>query len=260
MTERKLLPALLAICLTGCLKHELQTGLSEHESQEIIVALQRHGLDARSEMVSHGKEGATWNVQVLGGNQNLVLAWRVLQENGLPRQKVKGFAEVYSSSGLIPTAGEEKAKALVGLTGEITRTLNSVDGVVDARVHVVLPENSLLVDRSQWSPTTASVLIKYRGKQPPLDEAQVKTLVAKSVEGLTPEQVVVVYKTVPVMKNPAQDVEFYLGNQQLTMVAVALMSILALVSLVLSFRVRQLKGRITKLQDESRREVAPARA
>lgn len=250
MTYKSLLVALLAILLTGCLKHELQTGLSEQEAQEIVVLLKRNGLDSSSEMVAHGKESATWTVQVLGGNQNLVLAWRVLQENGLPRHKVKGLGEVYSASGLIPTAGEEKAKALMGLTGEITRTLNSVDGVVDARVHVVLPENSPLLDRSQWSPTTASVLIKHRGSKPPLEEAEVKTLVAKSVQGLTPEQVAVVYKTVPVMKNPAQDVSFYLGNQQLTVVAVALMSLLALLSLVLTFRVRQLQGRLARMQQD----------
>lgn len=253
MTLRKLRPALLALLalsLTGCLKHELQTGLNEHESQEIIVLLKRTGLDASREMVGHGKEAATWSVNVLGGNQNLVLAWRVLQENGLPRQKVKGLSEVYGSSGLIPTAGEEKAKVLVGLTGEITRTLNSIDGVVDARVHVVLPENSPLVERSQWSPTTASVLIKHRGKTLPLEEAQVKTLVAKSVEGLTPEQVAVVFKPVQPMRSPQSDVEFYLGNQQLTLVAVVLMTVLALLSLFLSIRVRQLKGRLAKQDRE----------
>jgi type III secretion protein J len=236
----------LALLLSGCLKHELQTGLNEHEAQEIIVLLKRNGLDATRQMVANGKESATWTVEVLGGNQNLVLAWRVLQENGLPRQKVKGLGEVFGASGLIPTAGEEKAKALVGLTGEITRTLNSVDGVVDARVHVVLPDNSPLVDRSQWNPTTASVLIKHRGVKLPLEETEVKTLVAKSVQGLTPEQVAVVYKSVPVMKNPPQDVEFFLGNQQLTLISVALMSVLAVVALFLSFRVRQLKGRLAK--------------
>lgn len=256
---RKLLTLTLLVALTGCLKHELQTGLSEQEAQEIIVLLKKNGLDAHREAVAHGKDSSTWSVHVLGGNQNLVLAWRVLQENGLPRQRVKGLSEVFSNSGLIPTAGEEKAKTLVGLTGEITRTLNSVDGVVDARVHVVLPENSPLVDKSQWSPTTASVLIKHRGAKPPLEEAQVKTLVAKSVEGLSPEQVAVVYKQVYAMKNPPQDVQFYLGNQQLTVLAVGLMAVLALLTLVLTFRVRQLKGRLTRLEEE-RRATAPVKA
>ncbi|MCX6629837.1 MAG: hypothetical protein NTW28_19640, partial [Candidatus Solibacter sp.] len=114
-----------------------------------------------------------------------------------------------------------EAKLLVGLSGEITRTLKSVDGVVDARVHVVLPDNSPLLDRSQWSATTASVLIKYRGKAIPMDENEVKSLVAKSVQGLIPDQVAVVYKRVPEMKREDRDVAWYVGNQEVTVGAVA---------------------------------------
>jgi type III secretory pathway lipoprotein EscJ len=50
----------LALLLSGCLKHELQTGLNEHEAQEIIVLLKRNGLDATRQMVANGKESATW--------------------------------------------------------------------------------------------------------------------------------------------------------------------------------------------------------
>lgn len=254
MKQKLIWAALLLPCmmfLTGCLKHELQSGLNQQEAQEIVVLLKAHGVEASTDLVPNGKETPTWTVQVLGGNQNLVLAWRILQENGLPRQRVKGLEEVFSASGLIPTASEEKAKMLVGLTGEITKTLNSVDGVVDARVHVVLPENSPLVDRNQWSPTTASVLIKHRGNKIPLAEGEVKSLVSKGVEGLTAEQVVVIYKAVPELANPKRDLTFYLGNQELTVAAVSLMCILGLLALVLSARVRQLKRRITVMERES---------
>src|ERR1700736_3390397 len=97
-------------------------------------------------------------------------AWRVLEENGLPRQKDMGLEDVFSGSGMIPTATEEKARLLVGVSGEINRALKSVDGVVDAHVLVVLPESSPLLDKSDRVPPTASVLIKYRGKDMPLTE------------------------------------------------------------------------------------------
>src|SRR6185503_7668877 len=123
-----------ALTQTACLKSELETGLTEAEAQEVIVMLKEHGLSASRSFVAKGKDSGAWTVYVGGGNHNLVTAWRVLQENGLPRQRVKGLDEVFSQGGLIPTASEEKAKLLVGLTGEITRTLKSIDGVVDARV------------------------------------------------------------------------------------------------------------------------------
>ena len=34
------------LLLTGCLKQELQTGLTEAEAQEVIVLLKDHGLEA----------------------------------------------------------------------------------------------------------------------------------------------------------------------------------------------------------------------
>jgi len=102
----------LVLVLAGCLKQELQTGLSEQEAQEIIVLLKEHGLEATRERDAHGddKGPPLFNVSIKGGDQNLVLAWRILQENGLPRQKLMGLEEVFSKTGLIPTASEEKAR------------------------------------------------------------------------------------------------------------------------------------------------------
>jgi type III secretion protein J len=264
-TIHRTLPVLLlaaTLMLTGCIKNELQTGLSEQEAQDIIVLLKQNGLETQRALVARGKETPSWTVSVLGGNHNLVVAWRILQENGLPRQKVKGLDEVFSTGGLIPTASEEKAKLLVGLTGEITRTLNTIAGVVEARVHVVLPDNNPLMDRSQWSAPTASVLIKHRGKEPPLQEAEVKALVAKSVQGLTPEQVAVVFKNVPVMPSSAREVSFFLGNQELTLAAVALMAFAAVLALIQTAQVRRLKHQIAAMRAQyaHRDELTPTRS
>jgi type III secretion protein J len=256
----KLIPViLLAVLLTGCLKQELQSGLNEQEAQEIIVLLKQHGLDADHQLVAKGKEQATWTVAVRGGNQNLVAAWRVLQENGLPRQRVKGLDEVFGTPGLIPTAGEEKAKLLVGLSGELSRTLKTVAGVVDARVHVVLPENSPLLEKSQWSPTTAAVLLRYRGAQPPLKEAEVKALVSKGIEGLTAEQVAVVFLRVAETPEEARGITWYVGNQEITLGAVALLVIAAFLALLQTAQVRRLRKQIAALRESyERRDGTPA--
>jgi type III secretion protein J len=235
----------IALTQTACLKSELGAGLTDAEAQEMIVLLKNHGLNAERSFVAKGKDQGAWTVYVSGGNQNLVTAWRVLQENGLPRQRVKGLDEVFSQSGLIPTASEEKAKLLVGLTGEITRTLKSIDGIVDARVHVVIPDNSPLLDRSQWAPTTASVLIKHKWQQPPLSEADVKSLVAKGVQGLTPEQVAVVFKSVPETPASRRDVSWYVGNQEITAASVAVMMFASVLALGQTVQVRRLRRQIS---------------
>jgi len=112
--------------------------------------------------------------------------------------------EVFANSGMIPTAAEEKARLLSGIDGELTRTLHSLPGVVDARVQVVIPDNSPLVDRSQQPPPTASALIQFHGDDPPLKEMEVKSLMAKSVSGLTPENVAVVFKKVEIKPIPRE--------------------------------------------------------
>jgi type III secretion protein J len=150
------------------------------------------------------KDAATWVVNVRGQSDTLVRAWKILSENGLPREKVKGLDDVFANSGMIPTESEEKARLLSGLDGELTRTLDSVSGVVDARVQVVLPDNTPLIDKSEQSPPTASALIQFRGDQPPLKDIEVKNLIAKSIEGLTPDNVAVVFKQVEVKPIPRE--------------------------------------------------------
>lgn len=239
---------LMLVPLAGCLKHELSAGLTEKESQEMIVVLKESGLDATRVLSAKEREAPSWSVFVKGGDQNLVLAWRVLQENGLPRDKVKGLDEAFSNQGMIPTSSEERARMLIGLSGEISRTLRSMAGVADARVHVVLPENSPLVDRAQWAPPSAAVLLKYRGSQSPLSEDEVKKLVSKGVEGLKPEDIAVVMKRVVANQQASRDVQWYAGNQELTVAALALLLLTAIAALSLLARVKQLRWQLERAQ------------
>jgi type III secretion protein J len=242
----------LALTLSGCMSHEVASGLGEQDAQEIVVVLKENGLDAAA-VRSAGVDRNTapsWTVTVRGGSQNTVLAWRVLQESGLPRQKVKGLEEVFSSTGMIPTASEEKARLLMALSGELSRTLKSVQGVVDARVQIVLPDNSPLLDRSQWSPPTSSVLIKYRGSQFPLSQDEVKSLVARGIEGLQADNVAVVFKRTEPARMPSKNPAWYLSDQYVVIAALCLMLLASLGSLLLILRGRRLSATILRLESK----------
>jgi type III secretion protein J len=248
-SARTVLLLAASLTLSSCLTKELQSGLTEQDAQEIIVVLKENGIDAVRQREAAADKNAppSWVVKVKGGDQNLVVAWRVLQEHGLPRQKGKGLEEVFSTTGMIPTASEEKARLLMALSGELARTIKTVAGVVDARVQVVLPENSPLLDKTQWSPTTASVLVRYQGSQPPLAEDEIKKLVARGVEGLQPDNVGVVFKRVDPVRQP-NDVGWYLGNQQLLVLSLALLVVASLGLLVLLYRLRRQRLTIGELQ------------
>jgi type III secretion protein J len=197
---------LLIVCLlplAGC-SRQLETGLTEDEAQQIVVLLRENGINATTQL-DPSQKIPVWLVSVRGQNDTMVRAWKILNENGIPREKVKGLDDVFANSGMIPTAAEEKARLLSGLDGELTRTLDSLPGVVNARVQVVLPDNTPLLDKSDQSPPTASALIQFRGDQPPLQDVEVKSLMAKSIEGLTPENVAVVFKKVEIKPIPEED-------------------------------------------------------
>jgi type III secretion protein J len=250
---QRYLVVLSLLLLTGCLKQELQTGLSEGAAQEIIVLLKDHGLEAVKQMSAGDNQGPpTWTVSVRGGSQNLFLAWKILQENGLPREKATGLKDVFSGSSLIPTASEEKARLIVGLSGEIRGTLESVNGVVDARVHIVIPENSPLLEKSEWKPATASVLVKYQGSQLPLQPDDVKSLVAHGVEGLQPSNVAVVFKKVEATPTAPKDLGWYLRSQELTVSSLALMMLTTVGSLALLVRSYRQRAKLQRLQEQLR--------
>jgi type III secretion protein J len=241
------------LLLTACLKQELQTGLTEAEAQEIIVVLKDHGLEATRQMASSGDQSPpTWTVSVKGGSQNLFLAWKILQESGLPREKATGLKDVFSNSSLIPTASEEKARLIVGLSGEIRQTLQSLNGVVDARVHVVLPDNSPLLEKSEWKPATASVLVKYQGNQLPLQPEEVKNLVANGVEGLQASNVAVVFKKVEATPPAPRDLGWYLRSQELTVASLALLMLTTLGSVALLVRSQRQRSKLARLQNQLR--------
>lgn len=249
----------LSILLSSCVTHTLQTALSEQDAQEIVVLLNENGIEASAVKAAGEKKGEeTWSVIIHGGDQNLARAWRVLEENGLPRQKDKGLEDVFANSGMIPTAAEEKARLLVGISGEISRTLKSVAGVVDAHVLVVLPDSSPLLDKSERIPPTASVLLKYRGNDLPLNEDDVKKLVARAVEGLQPENVAVVYKKVELKPIENRGLIPLFGNQEFLLAAIGLLAISSIGCLALLGKGKMQKSKIEKLEQQLQAQATRA--
>jgi len=241
----------LTLLLSACVTHSLQTGLSEQDAQEVVVLLNENGIESfATKGVSEKKGEEKWDVMIRGGDQNLARAWRVLEENGLPRQKDKGLEDVFSNSGMIPTATEEKARLLLGTSGEISHTLKSVAGVVDAHVLVVMPDSSPLLDKSDRVPPTASVLVKYRGHDLPLAEDDVKKLVARAVEGLQPENVAVVYKRVEAKQPEDRNLIPLLGNQEYLLAALALLAISSIGCIALVAKARWQRSKIDTLQKQ----------
>lgn len=171
----------LALLLAAC-RVELYSGLNEAEANQMLAALAGARIDAVK--VQAGESG--WQLQV--DERDLPAAVEVLQERGLPGPRHASLGEVFQKQGLVATPAEERVRYIYGLSQELSRTVAEIDGVVSARVHVVIPANDPLSDKLK--PSSAAVFIKHRpGIDLRLLAPAVKELVAHSVEGLSYEQV-----------------------------------------------------------------------
>lgn len=157
------------------------SGLSEADAGQIIEKLEAENIP----------------YQLRGSGAILVPAEKVYEvrlkmaRQGLPQGGSVGF-ELFSGNTLGMTEFTQRVNYQQALEGELERTIGSLNAVEAVRVHIVTPEKSLLL--SEQPPATASVTVKERPGQH-LDAAQVQAithLVASSVEGLSPENVVVV--------------------------------------------------------------------
>ncbi len=132
-------------------------------------------------------------------NQRLKLA-----SEGLPRGGVVGF-EVFDRSGLPGTEFSNSVSFQRALQGELTRTIESLDAVQWARVHLVLPRPSLFTEREEKP--TASVVLGLSGAAD-LSRQQIRGLrhlVASAVDRLSAEGVTVVDSHGDLLAAPDED-------------------------------------------------------
>ena len=113
-----------------------------------------------------------------------------LASEGIPRSGNVGF-ELFDKSTLGSTDFREHINYKRALEGELSRTIQGIDGVVEARVHLAMPDRPIFSEEKE--PVKASVKLKLRPGYR-LTEKQVAGivhLVASGVERLLPENVTV---------------------------------------------------------------------
>lgn len=174
--------------LSSACSARIQQGLEERQANEIISALSERGIEATKEL--EGGKKPTWAIEVSRGDSTDAV--RLLTELGLPRVRVDGFGDVFGKGSLVPTATEERALYLQALSGELSRTLESMEGVTSARVHLVLPPPPRPGQPTVESKASAFLRVRpgARARLQNRDE-ELKALIAGSADGLRIDNVTI---------------------------------------------------------------------
>lgn len=216
--------ALLAVCcLTACDRSkDIVHNLQEREANEIIVYLNRRGIQAQKVQEVKGGGGAAQGpvlYMVTVHSSVWVEAMALLNAAGLPRRPTKGLLDIFGEGGLVATEREEQIKYQAGLEQQIAATLLKIDGVLEADVALSVPEENPLNPEAVVKDKTASVYIKHQGV---LDDpnshlkTKIKQLVASAVDGLEFENVSVISDRARFTGDPEGEILFGRDDEEET--------------------------------------------
>lgn len=173
----------ISLLLTGCDKQTtLHSRLEERQANLVIAALMDAGIACQK---IAGEEG-TWDVQIAASR--FADAVNLLERKGLPRRAYQGIGETFKKTGMISSPTEERIRFMNALAQDLSQTIAEIDGVIDARVHVVLPENDPFAKNAL--PSSAAVAVRTRWDVDLADRVPaIKNLVKNAIEGLQYEKI-----------------------------------------------------------------------
>ncbi|MCK5895594.1 MAG: type III secretion inner membrane ring lipoprotein SctJ [Cocleimonas sp.] len=171
--------------LSGC-QMELYSNLSENDVNNMLSIMLSNGIDA--EKIKDKKSRA---FALMIDENKIPEAVGLLREHGYPREIVTGVKDLFKKEGLVSSPMEERVRYIYALSQSVQETLSQIDGILTARVHIVMPENNPFIDTVK--PSSASVFIKYHPSSDIRNiKSKIKLIVEKSIEGLSYEKVSVV--------------------------------------------------------------------
>ena len=195
---KSLLVALFVLSLAGCME-TVYSQLSERQANDMLLTLRTSGVDAEKRF--DGEKGYS----VWADETKLAQAIEILKANALPEEGYQTMGDLFSRNQLISTPTEERVRYVYGIEQALASTLSKIDGVLLARVHIVLPANDPLAKEAR--PSSASVFLKHRANiNMQIAVPAVKDMVVRSVEGLTVDRVSVTLFPSGVTSTPSREV------------------------------------------------------
>ena len=182
----------------------LYTSMAPEDAAPVVQKLKESGVEYR---LSGG--GSV----VLVPSARLADSRLTLAAAGLPKSGRIGF-ELFDKTSFGATELVEHINHQRALEGELERSIMSMAGVVQVRVHLTFPRESVFLEQQQAA--KASVMVKLRpgARISPQNVIAVSNLVGSAVEGLSPDAVAVLDMEGNLLSRPKRTVTA--GDSQVT--------------------------------------------
>ena len=173
----------LLVATVGCKKVDLYANLPEREINEMIAILLANGIDCSKVA---GEEGL-WNMTVEESRYGDAVT--ILSDLGRPRKHRPTIQELFPKTGFTSSPAEQRIRLTYGLAQSLEATITTLPGgVIDASVHLVLPDNQPLT--ATTVPSRASVIVVHaRGAQIENSIPVIQQIVIGAIDGLMADDV-----------------------------------------------------------------------
>ena len=160
----------------------LYTGMAPEDAAPVVQKLRESGVDYRL-----SDNGAS----VLVPSEHLADSRLTLAAAGLPKSGRIGF-ELFDKTNFGATELVEHINYQRALEGELERSVMSMEGVVQARVHLTFPRESVFLDQQQAAKASVMVRLRPGSHLSAQNVTALCNLAASAVEGLAPDGVAVI--------------------------------------------------------------------
>lgn len=151
---KSLYAVLFVLLLTACQQQDLLEGLDQQQANEVIAVLQRHNIE--SDKVDRGKAGFS----ILVAQSNFAAAVDWLKIYDLPSRPRMEVSQMFPADSLVSSPRAEKARLYSAIEQRLGQSLQGMEGVLSARVHVSYDVDSG-EGRRQSNPVHLSALAVY---------------------------------------------------------------------------------------------------
>jgi type III secretion system inner membrane ring protein len=179
---------LISFLLLACEQQGLLKGLDQQQANEVVAVLQRSNIDAKK--IDQGKAGFSIEVS----QSDFPAAVDLLKVYNLPSKARVEISQMFPSDSLVSSPRAEKARLYSAIEQRLEQSLQTMEGVASARVHVSYDvENAEKTLSSAVQPMHISALVVFeREMDPQLLISDVKRFLKNSFDAIAYDDISVV--------------------------------------------------------------------